>query len=65
MPTAIQDLARRHPRGASLKVAADQRAWPTQCLAVCLLAVRTLVILGLGWRTLTGIARGELKTLTL
>lgn len=50
---------------ASLKVAARMNSWPAQWLAAILLGAVSLLFLVLAWRTLAGIARGELRTLTL
>ncbi len=50
---------------AALTYAAHLGAGFAHVLALMLLAFTTLLVLGLAWRTLHGIARGELKTLTL
>ena len=49
---------------AALRVAIAQPVWITDALAIVLLALATLVIAGLSVRTLHGIAKGELRTLT-
>jgi tellurite resistance protein len=49
---------------ASLKVAALQPDWPARVLAMALLALTSATIAALAWRTLAGIARGQLKALT-
>ena len=49
---------------AALKVAAAEPGWFTDGVALALLALTTLVILFLLVRTLTGLARGELHTLS-
>jgi tellurite resistance protein len=49
---------------ASLRVAAAFPAWTTDTIAVLLLALATGTILWLAWRTLSGIARGELRKLS-
>jgi tellurite resistance protein len=46
-----------------LRYAAHANSLITDVIASVLLAIATVVILGLVWRTVTGIARGELKTL--
>ncbi len=49
---------------AALRYAATQQSLITNLIAWLLLALATLVILGLLFRTLLGIARGELRTLS-
>lgn len=50
---------------AALKFAIHQPSWLAQAFALAVLAFTTLVILSMSVRTITGIARGELRTLTL
>ena len=50
---------------AALKFAIHQPSWPTHAFALAVLAFTTLVILSMGVRTITRIARGDLRTLTL
>jgi tellurite resistance protein len=49
---------------AALKYTTESPGWITDTIAVTLLALMTLVIAGLLVRTITGIARGELRTLS-
>ena len=49
---------------AALRVAAAEPSWPTDGVALALLALATLVILWLLVRTLIGLVRGELRTLS-
>lgn len=49
---------------AALRYAGAAQSGVTDAIAIVLLAFATVVIVGLLLRTLTGIARGELKTLT-
>jgi tellurite resistance protein len=50
---------------AALKFAVHQPSWPTQAFALAVLAFTTLVMVSMSVRTIAGIARGELRTLTL
>jgi len=50
---------------AALKFAVHQPSWTAQAFALALLAFTTFVILSLSVRTIAGIARGELRALTL
>jgi tellurite resistance protein len=50
---------------AALKFAVHQPSWPAQAFALAILAFATFVILSLSVRTIAGIARGELRALTL
>ena len=50
---------------AALKFAVHQPSWLLQVFALATLAFTTFVILSLGVRTIAGIARGELRALTL
>ena len=50
---------------AALKFAMHQPSWLAQAFALATLAFTTLVILSLAVRTIAGIARGELRDLTL
>jgi tellurite resistance protein len=49
---------------ASLRIASAFPAWTTDTIAVLVLAFATLTIVWLAWRTLAGIARGELRKLS-
>jgi tellurite resistance protein len=49
---------------AALKFAVAKPGWATDGIAIGLLTLATVVILWLLWRTLRGIAKGELRTLT-
>ena len=48
---------------AALKFAVAKPGWATDTIAVVLLALATIIILWLFWRTLRGILQGELRTL--
>lgn len=48
----------------ALRYAAHAENLATDVIAGVLLAIATIVILGLAWRTLSGIAKGELQALT-
>jgi tellurite resistance protein len=50
---------------AAIKVAYAQPGWATDAIAVAALALATIVIAWLFGRTLVGIARGELRTLSV
>lgn len=50
---------------AALKFAMHQPSWPAQAFALAVLVFTTWVILSMSVRTIAGIARGELRTLTL
>ena len=49
---------------ASLRIASAFPAWTTNAIALLVLALATGTILWLAWRTLEGIARGELRSLS-
>lgn len=49
---------------AALKFAVEKPGWATDAIAIVLLAFASLIIVWLLWRTLLGIVRGELRTLT-
>jgi tellurite resistance protein len=50
---------------AALKFAVHQPSWPAQAFALAILAFTTLVVFSMSVRTIAGIVRGELRTLTL
>ena len=50
---------------AALKFAIHQPSWPAQAFALGVLAFATAIILSMSVRTIVGVARGELRTLTL
>ena len=50
---------------AALNFAVRQPSWPAQAFALAVLAFTTFVIVSMGARTIAGIARGELRALTL
>jgi len=50
---------------AALKFSIHQPSWPAQAFALAVLAFATLVIISMSARTIAGISRGELRSLTL
>ena len=50
---------------AALKFAVRQPSWAATAFALAMLAFATLVVLSLTLRTVAGIARGQLRALTV